>query len=63
MFKVTCNCLFFFRKCPSCDRDVKPNEIFPDMAARRKILAFEMKCPTKQCRWKGTLENFIEASL
>ena len=53
----------FFRKCPACDRDVQSqNEIFPDQAVRKKILSLEMKCPVKRCKWKGTLQDFIEAS-
>ena len=38
------------------------NEVFPDEAVRRKILCLEMKCPVKSCRWKGTLQDFIQAS-
>ena len=49
------------KKCPECHRDVQSqNEVFPDQAVRRKILSLEMKCPGKRCKWKGSLQHFIE---
>ena len=53
-----------FRKCPTCDKDVKQGEIFVDEAAKRKVLALEIRCPSRHtCRWRGALEEFIKARL
>ncbi len=49
-----------FRKCPLCDEDV--NGTFSDEAAKKKVLALEMKCPSR-CKWRGTLQGFLEVSL
>ena len=49
------------KTCPACNRDVQSqNEVFPDEAVRKKILSLEMRCPVKSCRWKGTLQDFIQ---
>jgi len=44
--------------CP-VDRQVldRDQDIFPDEAAKRKILSFFIKCPSEGCEWTGELRN------
>ena len=55
---------YLFRNCPVCDTDVKQGDIIADEAAKRKVLALEIRCPSKHtCKWRGELEKFIKARL
>ena len=55
---------YLFRECPVCNKDVKQGDIIADEAAKKKVLALEIRCPSKHtCRWRGELEKFIKARL